>query len=66
MTNAMGKLLTPTKAAEIYGLDRNKIYWWIRKKRFDFIKPDKEILFWEKDLLDFLEGYKVPASSDLV
>lgn len=50
-----GKLLTPKKAKEIYGIETTKIYNWVRNRRFTFIKPDKEILFWEKDLLDFLE-----------
>jgi len=56
-----GELLTPKKAREKYGIEPTKVYHWIRHKRFTFIKPGKEILFWEKDLLDFLEQHEVPA-----
>ena len=56
-----GELLTPKKVREKYGIAPTKVYHWIREKRFAFIKPGKEILFWEKDLLDFLEQHEVPA-----
>jgi hypothetical protein len=62
--NHKGKLLTPQKAHEIYGIDPGKIYNWVRNKRFDFIKPTKEILFWEKDLLNFLEQNTIKESDD--
>lgn len=57
--NNRGKLLTPKKAKELYGVDTGKIYNWIRHKRFNFIKPDKELLFWESDFLRFLDQFKV-------
>jgi len=56
------QLLTPKKAAEKYGIDKGKIYSWIRQKRFTFIKPEKEILFWEEDFLSFLEANTVQAN----
>jgi len=60
LMNRMNKtLLTPKKAAEKYGLDKGKIYSWIRQKRFTYIKPEKEILFWEEDFLDFLNSYTI-------
>lgn len=59
MDNNKGKLLTPKKANEIYGIETGKIYNWIRNKRFNFIKPDKELLFWESDFLKFLNEFTV-------
>ena len=53
------KLLTPKSASEKYGIDRGKIYYWIKNRRFKFIKPEKEILFWENDLLKFLDDNTV-------
>lgn len=58
-------LLTPKKAAEKYGLERGKIYSWIKQKRFAYIKPEKEILFWEEDFINFLQRNTVPANQDL-
>jgi len=55
-----GRLLTPSKASEIYGIKIGKFYQWIRNRRFEFIKPEKEILFWESDLLKFLDENTVP------
>lgn len=49
------KLLTPKKAHEEFGIPIGKIYHWIRNRRFKYYKPTKEILFWESDLLDWLE-----------
>lgn len=60
------KLLTPKKAAEKYGLDKGKIYSWIRQKRFAYIKPEKEILFWEEDFLSFLQANTIPANPDFI
>jgi len=59
-----GKLLTPKKVNELYGVDTQKIYYWIRNKRFNFIKPDKEILFWESDFLRFLDKFKVEIEDE--
>jgi len=64
MNKNKGKLLTPKKAKEIYGIEPSKIYNWVRFRRFTFIKPDKEILFWEKDLLDFLDRNTSTADSE--
>jgi len=61
MNKNRGKLLTPKKAKEIYGIEPSKIYNWIRNRKFRFIKPEKEILFWEKDLLDFLDKHISPV-----
>jgi len=58
--NNKGKLLTPKKAKEIYGIEPTKIYNWVRNRRFRFIKPEKEILFWEQDLIDFLDRHTSP------
>jgi len=55
-----GKLLTPSIASEIYGLKKGKFYQWVRQKKFPYIKPEKEILFWEDDLLKFLDENTVP------
>jgi len=49
------KLLTPKGAEQALGIPRGKIYAWIRNKRFKFLKPSKEILFWRSDLLNWLE-----------
>jgi excisionase family DNA binding protein len=57
-------LLTPTKAAEQYGINRSKVYNWIRNKRFPYIKPDKELLFWQSDFEDFLQKNTVQGSVD--
>lgn len=59
-----GKLLTPKKAKEIYGIEPSKIYNWVRNRKFRFIKPEKEILFWEQDFLDFLDRNTSPADID--
>lgn len=56
-----GRLLTPKKAKELYGIDPGKIYNWVRNRRFTFIKPEKEILFWEKDFLEFLDRHTSTA-----
>ena len=50
-----GRLLTPSHASEIYGIKRSKFYQWIRQKKFSYIKPQKELMFWENDLLKFLD-----------
>ncbi len=57
--NARGKLLTVSKACELYGLSPLLIYHWIRYKKFDYFKVGRKVLFWEADLLDFLEQHKV-------
>ncbi|MCH7535647.1 MAG: helix-turn-helix domain-containing protein [Bacteroidetes bacterium] len=62
--NNKGKLLTPKRAKEIYDIEPGKIYNWVRNRKFRFIKPEKEILFWEKDLLDFLDRYISPADGE--
>jgi len=49
------KLLTPKGAELELGIPTTKIYHWIRNKRFKFFKPEKEILFWRSDLLNWLE-----------
>ena len=54
-----GRLLTPTTASEIYGLKKGKFYQWVRQKKFPYIKPEKEILFWESDFLNFLNSYTI-------
>jgi len=51
-----GMLLTPSKASEIYGIKKGKFYQWIRQKRFNYIKPEKELLFWESDFLEFIDA----------
>ena len=58
------RLLTPTTAAIEYGIKRTKFYNWIRNKRFNYIKPDKEVLFWEEDLLKFLDENTVPRDGE--
>ena len=64
-TSTKGKLLTPKRAEEVYGIEVGKIYNWIRHKKFSFFKPSKEILFWESDLMEFLEQHKVEKYDDL-
>lgn len=59
------QLLTPRKASEKYGIDRSKIYSWIRERKFNFIKPEKEVLFWEDDLLNFLESNSIPGEMNV-
>jgi len=49
------RLLTPKLAEKELGIPTNKIYNWIRNKRFKFYKPAKEVLFWRSDLLNWLE-----------
>jgi len=56
-----GKLLTPSSAAERLGIPRAKIYQWVRSRRFQFIKPGRELLFWEQDFISFLDSNTVPA-----
>lgn len=55
------RLLTPTKAAEEYGINRTKFYNWIRNKKFPYIKPDKEVLFWQQDFEEFLKRHTVAS-----
>ena len=57
--NEKGMLLTPSKASEIYGIKIGKFYQWIRQKRLAYIKPEKELLFWEADFLEFIEANTV-------
>lgn len=59
-----GKLLTPQAASDLYGVSRGKIYAWVRGRRFSFIKPSREVLFWERDFLAFLEEHRVPARDE--
>ena len=59
------KLLTPKKAHEELGIPTGKIYNWIRNKRFKYYKPEKEILFWESDLLNWLEENAVIDEKEL-
>ena len=63
-TNTKGKLFTVQKAHQIYGVEPSLIYYWIRYRKFDFFKPEKKILFWESDFLDFLEKHKVKKFDD--
>lgn len=58
------KLLTPSTAAEIYGIKQQKIYYWIKNRRFSYIKPNKEILFWESEFLNFLSENTVDKFTD--
>lgn len=60
--NNKGRLLTPKTAKEIYGIDPGKIYHWKRERRFRFMKPGKDLLFWEQDLLDFLSQNEIVAN----
>lgn len=64
MTTSKGKLISPKKAAEKYGLDRTMIYYWLRYKRVDFVKLEKTILIWEESLVQFLEAHTVAASEE--
>ncbi|HEX3035066.1 MAG TPA: helix-turn-helix domain-containing protein [Thermodesulfobacteriota bacterium] len=64
MSQNKNRLLTPKKAKELYGIEPGKVYNWVRHRKFKFMKPDKEILFWEKDLLDFLSKYEIPANGE--
>lgn len=59
-----GRLLTPQAASDLYGIGRGKIYAWVRARRFSFIKPSREVLFWERDFLLFLEEHRVPARDE--
>jgi excisionase family DNA binding protein len=54
-----GMLLTPSKASEIYGIKKGKFYQWIRQKRFPYVKPQKELLFWQADFLEFIDSNTV-------
>jgi len=53
------KLLTVQNASKIYGLDPALFYHWIRYKKFEYFKIGKKVLFFEADLLGFLERHKV-------
>lgn len=59
-----GKLLSPSTAADHYGISRRKIYNWVRARRFRFIKPEREILFWESDFEAFLDSHTIPAKGE--
>lgn len=60
-----GKLLTPSKAAELYGLERSQIYWWVRQRRFPVIKLEKSVLFWESEFLQFVEQNTIPVADEM-
>ncbi len=60
------RLLTPKKVKEFYGIEPTKVYNWIKHRRFRFIKPAKEILFWESDFLNFLSRHEVPESDTTI
>jgi len=53
------KLLTVKTACQRYGLHTNIIYYWIRCKKFNYIKIDKKVLFWESDFIKFIEAHKI-------
>ncbi len=55
-----GKLLTVKKLSKLYGIHEQKIYYYLRNRYFPFFKVNKNILFWERDFIDFLEKYAVP------
>ncbi len=59
------RILTPKGAEQELGIPRGKIYNWIKYKRFKFFKPEKEILFWRSDLLNWLEQYAVIDDKEL-
>lgn len=63
-TDDRGRLLTPAKAAETYGLERSQIYWWVRNRRFAIVKLERSVLFWEKDFVAFLDQNAIPASEE--
>lgn len=65
MEKSTRKLLTVQKACKTYGLDPSLIYHWIRYKKFDHHKCGKKILFWESDLLEYLEINKVSKCDEL-
>ena len=58
------RLLTPTLLAELYGIDRMKVYNWIRNKRFPYIKPNKELLIWQDDFEHFLKRNTITEGID--
>lgn len=57
-----GRLLTPAQAARTYGIERHVLYYWLRNHKLSFIKADKKILLWERDLLEFLDRNTIPAA----
>ncbi|MGE5443308.1 MAG: helix-turn-helix domain-containing protein [Ignavibacteriales bacterium] len=65
VTPVNGRLLTVGQACQIYGLAPTLIYHWLRYKKFDRHKVGKKVLFWEADLLNFLEQHKVKKSEEL-
>jgi len=53
------KLLTIKKISDTYGINRQTLYWWLRQKKFKFIKVEKLIFITEADFAEFLDQHTV-------
>jgi len=53
------KLLTARAIFEIYGINKATIYFWIRNKKFRYIKVGKSIFIRELDFIEFLDQHTV-------
>ena len=63
--NDKGKLLTVRKLSEIYGINPQTTYYYLRNRYFPFFKVNKTILFWEKDFLDFLAKHMIQPETEI-
>jgi len=57
MENNRTRYLSPKQIFEIYGIETNKTYYWIREGRICYIKAgEKTVLIPEKEFVNFLEN----------
>jgi len=57
MEKTRTRYLSPKQIYEIYGIEPNKTYYWIRENRILYTKPgEKTVLIPEKEFREFLES----------
>ena len=59
MNDGRGKIYSVKKFSEKSGIDKQRLYYYIKTKKFKHFKIDRSILFYEQDFIDFLEKHLI-------
>lgn len=57
--NESKRLTTVKSFCKKHDINNTLLYHWVRERAFPFFKVGKKIIFYENDLLDFLEKNRV-------
>jgi len=53
------KLLTLKQISSMYGIKLPTLYWWLRQKKFSYLKINKLIFVRESEFQEFLSQYEI-------